>query len=147
MFIRNKKAQSVLEYAMFTAVVVLVIIGLQLYVKRAISGRFKQSADQIGEQFTAGSSSGTGAKYTVEEKSQSVRREVITPAPTAAAWDQSSTIQSSFTPPTGSKITKYDGYEYNKTDYVTQNVKGNAVGTHDVFDSGKLGGTSVFSDD
>jgi Flp pilus assembly pilin Flp len=50
---RNNKAQSTLEYAIIIAVVVGALLAIQVYVKRGVQGRFKQAADDIGEQFSA----------------------------------------------------------------------------------------------
>lgn len=53
--IRNKKAQSTLEYAIITAVVVGALLAMQIYIKRGMEGRMRSSTDSIGEQFSAGS--------------------------------------------------------------------------------------------
>jgi len=50
----NKRGQSTLEYAILVVVVILALIGIQAYLKRGISGRMRESTDQIGEQFEAG---------------------------------------------------------------------------------------------
>ncbi|HNX80704.1 MAG TPA: hypothetical protein PKL77_00965 [Candidatus Omnitrophota bacterium] len=46
--------QSTLEYAVVIAVIVGALLATQVYVKRGLQGRFKQSADDIGEQFSPG---------------------------------------------------------------------------------------------
>lgn len=46
------KGQSTLEYAILIAVVISVIIGMEMYLKRAMQGRQKDLADQqFGRQF------------------------------------------------------------------------------------------------
>ena len=50
----NKRGQSTLEYAILVVIVILALIGIQSYLKRGISGRMRESTDQIGEQFEAG---------------------------------------------------------------------------------------------
>jgi hypothetical protein len=45
--------QSVLEYTMIIAVVVLAFFAIQIYMKRGMEGRFRASADDIGKQFDA----------------------------------------------------------------------------------------------
>jgi Flp pilus assembly pilin Flp len=47
---RNRflKATSVLEYAMLVAIVVAALVGMQVYVKRAISARWVEAADTFG---------------------------------------------------------------------------------------------------
>ncbi len=52
--LRNRKAQSTLEYAVLIAVVVGALIAIQIYLKRGVQGKMRESADQIGEQFEAG---------------------------------------------------------------------------------------------
>jgi len=54
MFIRlnRRKAQSTLEYAVIIGVVVGALIMMQVYVKRGLQGRMKESSDQIGEQYS-----------------------------------------------------------------------------------------------
>ncbi len=47
-----RTGQSTLEYAVLIAVVAAAAIGMQIYVKRGLQGRLRQSADQVGEQFT-----------------------------------------------------------------------------------------------
>ena len=50
MFIR-KKGQSTLEYALIVAVVVVALIAITSYMRRAMLGRAKASSDSIGRQF------------------------------------------------------------------------------------------------
>jgi len=47
---KNKylKAMSVLEYSMLIAIVVAALVGMQIYLKRAVSGRWRQAADTFG---------------------------------------------------------------------------------------------------
>jgi len=47
----NKKGMSVLEYAMFVAVLVAALLSMQMYMKRGLQGKFRQAADEIGEQY------------------------------------------------------------------------------------------------
>jgi len=54
MFLRQRKAQSILEYAIMLAVVVAVLLIMQFFVKRGYQGNLKASADRMGEQFSAG---------------------------------------------------------------------------------------------
>lgn len=54
-----KKCQSTLEYAVILAVVVAALVAMQMYMKRAAQGKIRQSADQIGRQFSA-----DGTSYT-----------------------------------------------------------------------------------
>ena len=53
MKMRNKKAQSTLEYAIIMAVVVGALLAMQIYVKRAVEGRMRSTTDSVGDQFSA----------------------------------------------------------------------------------------------
>lgn len=50
---KHKKAQSTLEYAILIVVVIMALIAGQAILKRGIQGRLKQSADDIGQQYSA----------------------------------------------------------------------------------------------
>ena len=54
-----RKSQSTLEYAALFAVVVGAIIAGQVYMKRGLQGKYKSSADQLGEQYSFESTTGT----------------------------------------------------------------------------------------
>ena len=56
--LRKNRGQSTLEYAILIVVVIMALIGMQAYLKRGISGRMKDSADQIGDQFNPAFASG-----------------------------------------------------------------------------------------
>lgn len=51
--LRRLKGQSVLEYAMIIAVVVGALLAINIYMKRGLQGRLRESSDQIGDQFDA----------------------------------------------------------------------------------------------
>jgi hypothetical protein len=42
------RSQSVIEYAIFIAVVVAAILAMQTFFKRAVMGRMKSSVDMVG---------------------------------------------------------------------------------------------------
>ncbi len=46
-----KKSQSTLEYAALIAVATAAILGMQLYFRRGVEGKMKDSADSIGTQY------------------------------------------------------------------------------------------------
>ena len=54
----NKKGQNTLEYAVIIAVIVAALIAMQGYIKRGIQGKLKASSDDIGDQFSAQTTSG-----------------------------------------------------------------------------------------
>jgi len=151
MFRSNKKGQSILEYAMLVGVLVAVIVAIQIYVKRAVQGKLKSSADQIGEQFT------TGQTYTTQTIRQSARKEetLVGSAGTGAGqgWTNSSiqaTGDASWAANLGTyqKVAgQYKGAEVTATDFVDAATNAGAVGTHSSFDSGKLTDKKLLNDD
>lgn len=52
--LRKTKAQSTLEYAVLIIIVIGALLAIQTYIKRGISGRLRQAADDIGEQYSVG---------------------------------------------------------------------------------------------
>ncbi len=48
-------AQSTLEYAVLIACVVSALIAMQIYIKRGMQGRLRQSGDSLGEQYAPNS--------------------------------------------------------------------------------------------
>ena len=49
-FMRKKKAQSILEYAILIAVVTAALISMSLYVRRAIQANLKTIENQINSE-------------------------------------------------------------------------------------------------
>lgn len=47
-FYKRLRGVSMIEYSLLLAVVVAAIVGAQIYLKRAISGRWRQAADTFG---------------------------------------------------------------------------------------------------
>lgn len=169
--LRKSKAQSITEYAVLMGLIVIAIVGIQVYMKRAISGKLKSSADDVGEQFT------TGANVTKQVIQQSARREVTgrydpiggeQVADLGNKWSSSEILPSIdataqvFQSPAAAipatwagdsnaqpKLGTYTGNEVTTTDYVVQegNVGKATLGQHGVFDSGKLKEKNVFSED
>lgn len=54
-FLRKKKAQSTLEYAVLIIIVIGALLSIQVYIKRGIQGRLRSAADDIGDQYKVGS--------------------------------------------------------------------------------------------
>ena len=53
--VRRRRGQSVLEYAMIIAVVVGALIAMQIFLKRSVQGKLRESIDDIGGgQYAAG---------------------------------------------------------------------------------------------
>ena len=55
------KGQTTLEVVILIGFVVAALIAMGVYIKRGMQGRLRDSADQIGEQYSAGHTTG---KYT-----------------------------------------------------------------------------------
>jgi hypothetical protein len=49
--LRSRKGQSAVEYAAITIIVIGAFLAVQNYAKRGIQGRWKQSVDQMGDQY------------------------------------------------------------------------------------------------
>lgn len=48
----TRRGQSTVELAVLIAVVTGALLAMQIYIKRGVSGRLRDAADQTGEQFT-----------------------------------------------------------------------------------------------
>ena len=46
-----KKAQSTLEYAIITAIVIAALLSMNVYIKRGLQGGYRQQADNFGSQY------------------------------------------------------------------------------------------------
>ena len=53
-FLRKRKAQSTLEYAVLIIIVIGALLSIQTYIKRGVQGRLRQASDDIGDQYSAG---------------------------------------------------------------------------------------------
>lgn len=52
MWLSNRKGQSTVEIAVLFAVIVGALVAMQIYLKRGAMGKLRETADQIGEQFS-----------------------------------------------------------------------------------------------
>jgi len=50
----RKRGQSTLEYAVLIVVIIAALIAMQVYLKRGLQGRIRESSDQIGESYSPG---------------------------------------------------------------------------------------------
>lgn len=48
------RGQAFIEYAMVIACIAAALMIMQIYIKRAVQGRFRESADSIGEHYAPG---------------------------------------------------------------------------------------------
>ena len=67
----SRKGQGTLEYAALIACIVAGILIMQRYFNRAAQGRWKSSADQVGDQFDFGKTEDS-YKYTSKSKNAEV---------------------------------------------------------------------------
>jgi uncharacterized protein (UPF0333 family) len=68
----HKKGQSTLEYAIIVAVVVAALFAIQIYMKRGVQGKLRQSTDDIGAQFEA-NATGTQVDFEITQQTTSVQ--------------------------------------------------------------------------
>ena len=53
--------QTAAEYALLAAALVVALVGMQIYLKRSLSGQLRQAADSVGEQYDPrNTTTGTG---------------------------------------------------------------------------------------
>lgn len=69
---RRTRGQSTIEYVLLIAVIIVAMLAVQIYCKRAVEGRMKQSADQIGEQWSTADSD-----YTIDVSTTGARQEKL----------------------------------------------------------------------
>ena len=53
-YLRRKTGQSLIEYTLILAAIVVGILFMQLYVRQAVEGRLRAASDDIGEAYSAG---------------------------------------------------------------------------------------------
>ena len=70
--LKRHKGQSTLEYAMIIAVVVAALLAMNIYMKRGVQGKLRESIDSVGEQYDAGE---VTSKYTTEQKGDLITKE------------------------------------------------------------------------
>jgi hypothetical protein len=64
--LRRLKGQSTLEYAMVIAIVVGALLVMQIYMRRGLQGKLRESTDSVGAQYSAGN---VKSLYTTEQLS------------------------------------------------------------------------------
>lgn len=98
--IKNARAQTSLEYAVIIACIVAALLAMQVYVKRGIAGKLRSAADDIGQQYDPGNTTGD---MTIELTSN-VTTEVET-------IEENGTLQTSTTVTTNSEVEERYGTE------------------------------------
>jgi Flp pilus assembly pilin Flp len=143
-----RRGQSLLEYALMIVVLLAVIIAMNVYFKRGLQGRWKQTTDQIGEQFTT--RPGTNVAIQTNQISSRVEATGTDGEVKVNNWTRSSISGKMPTSMTSAGIGglggTYAGHETTVTDYVKATV-GTKTATHSAFDSGQLSNVKLFNDD
>lgn len=70
----GKRGQSTLEYAVLIVVIIAALVAMQVYLKRDIQGRMRESSDQIGEQFSPGYTVSNRVTYTYSNQRETSDR-------------------------------------------------------------------------
>lgn len=66
----SKRGQSTLEYAVLIVVIIAALVAMQVYLKRGVQGRMRESTDQIGEQFSPGYTTSNRVTTTFSESKE-----------------------------------------------------------------------------
>ncbi len=70
-FLKNTKGQSTFEYTFIFIILMTALLAMGLYIKRGIQGRWREAADQMGDQYSPGNMS-TGITYVLDSNIESV---------------------------------------------------------------------------
>lgn len=71
--IPGKKAQATLEYAFLIICIVAALAAMHKYFRRAISGGWRKSADEIGWQYAPGNTTGNSSQTLTNNSTTEVR--------------------------------------------------------------------------
>ncbi|MFA5157451.1 MAG: hypothetical protein WC532_08755 [Candidatus Omnitrophota bacterium] len=74
--LRRNSGQSIVEYAILLGVIIAALLIMQAFIKRGYQGGLKDSADKMGEQFSAGNTTIKQARTMAED--QTIREAVAT---------------------------------------------------------------------
>ena len=99
----KKRGQSTLEYAILVVVVIMALVAIQAYLKRGMQGRMRDSADQIGDQFSP-----EFTTYNYVSESHSKTNE------TQNAWETTTEYIDSWSQRTGDETIGNFAMEYNQ---------------------------------
>ncbi|MDD4910621.1 MAG: hypothetical protein PHR44_08115 [Candidatus Omnitrophica bacterium] len=107
----RRSGQSSLEICVLVIVIVGALIAMQTYVKRAIQGRMRLAADDIGQQYSPGNT--YSGMYTYLETGSVSVSSIINPRNQADGRNRSTTEQvSSVTLRKGDEKVRQSKYEY-----------------------------------
>lgn len=84
----KNKGQSTLEYALVITVIMAAMVAINVYMKRGVQGKLRESADKIGEQYAAGK---TVATITTQRTGNMVSRDTFGLADSSTFGDAATT--------------------------------------------------------
>jgi len=75
MFCARTKGQTTLEVVILIGFVVAALIAMGVYMKRGIQGRLRDSTDQVGQQYSAGNTTGTYTTATIVKQTENMTKD------------------------------------------------------------------------
>ncbi len=69
---KKNKAQTTLEVAVLITCIVAALIAMAVYLKRGMQGRFRQLADELGEQYAPKKTTGSSVVYSYSNTTDTV---------------------------------------------------------------------------
>ena len=71
MFRHSSRGQSTLEYVILLGFVIAALIAMGIYMKRGFEGKLRSSTDDIGEQYSAGYTTGSFSTTVAQSQNES----------------------------------------------------------------------------
>lgn len=71
MFRHSSRGQSTLEYVILLGFVIAALIAMGIYMKRGFEGKLRSSTDDIGEQYSAGYTTGSFSTTVFQNQNES----------------------------------------------------------------------------
>ncbi len=71
--LKSSRGQSTLEYSILAVIIIAALVSTQVYMKRGIQGRWKDSVDQLGDQYSPGLMCGVVTHRTLSTSESRVR--------------------------------------------------------------------------
>ncbi len=72
--VKRLRGQRTLEYALIIAVIVGALLAMQVYMRRGVQGKLRESIDDIGGQYSAGN---VTAKYITKQEGEKITKEKL----------------------------------------------------------------------
>lgn len=119
----HKKGQSTAEYAILISLVVAVLVGMQIYVKRGIQGRFKDATDDYVSKLTtdanwtttgAATSPAVQSQWEFDKYSAQRTRDTLAGTETTEKTDKGGKVTRDITEKSASEAGDYNKYDYTR---------------------------------